>query len=430
MVVCAFGFCSAFAMNPLSIPDRFDPAAVSGLRSYPICFLVFLLVLTGCATPVPPPTYPQTLLSKDDFIFEGGFVLPDEQYGVSSTNWTQGVIEVHNGALYIVGNEQEDAIAQFTIPQTLGFTGDVESLPTIGNPLQPFAGVFDRIQNNRDGMDSIVGLEVFEGKLFANAIEYYDAPADNRQTTFVINESSNLARSSIRGPYALKGSAKAAGWLSAVPVEWQKQLGCSHISGSSSGRPIITRFSIGPSAWCVDLQVFDEKTPKQTIPARELLGFDLKYPLAEDLLNESLDNELWTHLSQATYGFIVPGTATYATFGYSGGHRSGVGYKLTRNNGEDCSGYCAANPADTENYYWFWDVRDLWRVALGRKAASEVRPYEWGEWNVPLNARDFRFGGGAYDDVTGRLYFTLLNLKYDAERGVNPPAVIGYRIGG
>ena len=403
-----------------SSPDKF---------SHLPWILAFALILAGCANRPAPPPHPGILLSKSDFIFEGGFFLPDQKLGVSSTNWTQGVIEVHEGALFIVGNEQQDALAEFAVPPNLINTADINSLPVAGTVRQPFTGVFNRIPDNRDGLDSIVGLEIFEGKLIANAVEYYDAPADNRQTTFVLEQSSNMAGSAVRGMYGIKGSAKAAGWLSTVPPEWQQQLGCTHLSGSSSGGPIITRYSIGPSAYCINLQVFDERSPRQTIPTRELLGFSMNNPLREDLLNESRSNELWTHLSRATYGFIVPGTATYATFGYSGGHQSGVGYKLPRRSSADCEGYCSVDPADNANYYWLWDVRDLWRVASGRKAASDLRPYEWGEWDIPLNTTGFRLGGGAYDDASGKLYFTVLDLQYDPERGVNPPAVVGYRIG-
>ena len=394
-----------------------------------LSILAIAVMLVGCVNRSVPPSYPVTLLSKSDFIFEGGFFLPDQKLGVSSTNWTQGVIEVHEGALFIVGNEQEDALAEFAIPPTLLSNADIDSMPVAGIVRQQFASVFNRIQNNRDGLDKIVGLELFEGKLIANAVEYYDAPADNRQTTFVLEQSSDLASSTVSGMYGIEGGAKAAGWLSVVPPEWQQLLGCTHLSGSSSGGPIITRYSIGPSAYCINLAVFDEYSTSQTIPTRELLGFSMNNPLREDLLNESHKNKLWTHLSRATYGFIVPGTATYATFGYSGGHQSGVGYKLPRHSGVDCDGYCSVDPADNANYYWLWDVRDLWRVATGRKDASYPRPYDWGEWDIPLDATGFRLGGGAYDDASGNLYFTLLDLQNEPGGGVNPPAVVGYRIG-
>ena len=409
------------------------------IRSLTVKFTLFLLVfsgLSGCSNraAVVTRSYPTVLLSKNDFVFDGGLVLPDAQSGSSSVSWSEGVIEAHDGTIYIVGNEQEDAIAQLVMPEKLTYTDSIETLPAAGEVVQPFVSVLDRLPSNRDNLDRIVGLELVNGRLIANAVEYYDGPADNRQTTFVINQATDLANAEVNGLYSIAGGARAAGWLSAVPADWQQQLGCSHITGNSSGGPIIGRYSIGPSAYCVNLESIGQERLKKTVATQELLSFSANYPLDEDLFNESLQNDLWTHLSQATYGFIVPGTATYATFGTSGGHRNGVGYKLSRRNGEECSGYCSNDPADNQNYYWFWDVRDLWRVALGRKAASSIRPYEWGEWTVPLssgNVEQFkRIGGASFDQSRKRLYFTLLDIKYDAERGVNPPAIIGYRIRG
>ena len=50
---------------------------------------------------------------------------------------------------------------------------------------------------------------------------------------------------------------------------------------------------------------------------------------------------IWNFLSEAVYGFIVPGTSTFAVFGSSGGVNSGIGYKLTQDNGNLCEGYCS-----------------------------------------------------------------------------------------
>ncbi len=433
MLTCGFVTLIVLMVSFFNISRLFRPLWPTGK----LTFFLFVLPLcvSGCANrAVVTSTYPQVLLSKDDFVFDGGLFLPDVQSGDSSVNWTEGVIEAHDGTIYLVGNEQEDAIAQFAIPVDLPYSSSIDSLPVAGTFVQSYTTMLDKLPANRDNVDSIVGLEHYQGRLIANAIEYYDGPADNRETTFVIEQADSLADSKVSGLYSMAGKTRAAGWLSAVPNDWQQQLGCTHISGSSSGGPIIGRYSVGPSAFCIDLESLGAQSLRKTISTRELLGFDLSYPLHEDLYNESLQNDLWTHLSRATYGFIVPGTATYATFGNSGGHRSGVGYKLPRGDGVDCSGYCAVDPADNHNYYWFWDVRELWRVALGRKAASSIRPYEWGQWDVPLSSTTDnqykRIGGASYDASRQRLYFTLLDTKYDAERGVNPPAIIGYRIRG
>lgn len=380
----------------------------------------------ACATQPVSSNHPTRLLQQSDFAYRGSFLLPSDSFGESSVNWSPGVIEVNGDSLFIVGNDQDDAIAEFQLPAIrVAPTDWIVAQP----PEQGFNKVFNRLSRNTENLDQITGMELQGDSLVLNTIEYYDAPADNRLTTLIINNPDNLSSSTVAGPYAMRGSARASGWISRVPPEWQSSLGCTHISGASSGGPIIARHSVGPSAFCVNLSEVVASPKKKRIDARELLGFSLRYPLRDDLFNESGDNKLWTHISNATYGFIVPGTSTYATFGNSGGHASGLGYKLKRPDGSACPGYCANDPSDSTRFFWLWDVRDLWRVARGGKAASQIEPYAWGEWPLPFGVPDTaRLGGASYDESTGVLYVTLLNVFSNREPGKNPPIVLSYTI--
>ena len=299
-------------------------------------------------------------------------------------------------------------------------------------PRQVFTRLIERVPGgNPESLDRIVGLEVTNGRLVANAMEYYDAPADNRLTTFVVEDASAIASSTVSGFYSLKGEARAGGWLSKVPADWREALGCTHISGNSSGGPIISRLSVGPSAFCVNLDTLGPGSSGKRVATRELLGFKLSQPLERDLNNDYGDNNRWTHLSEARYGFIVPGTSTYVTIGSSGGHRSGVGYKNDLGVEGECPGYCANESSDVYNYYWLWDMRDLLKVKNRRMPSSAIVPYESGVFNVPFQTAEYinRIGGGSYDEQTGTLYLSVRDANNTLGQYSNPPVIVAYRIG-
>ena len=293
-----------------------------------------------------------------------------------------------------------------------------------------FTPLLSRVSGgNPEQLDRIVGLEVADGKLIVNAFQYYNAPADNKLTTFAVEDASAIGSSPVTGFYSMKGEVRAAGWLSKVPPEWQQLLGCTHITGHSSGAPIIARHSVGPSAFCVNLDALGMDNLSRDINTSELLGFTLERPLREDLYNEKGGNNVWTHISRARYGFIIPGTSTYATFGSSGGHNSGAGYKLVRVDGE-CPGPCSSDPADNYNFYWLWDVRDLLKVKNGKLRADKVVPYQSGTFSVPFQTGKHLnpIGGGSYDADKGILYLSVLEANNTLGQYANPPVIVGYKI--
>lgn len=392
-------------------------------------------LVSGCAfstsTNVNMANVPSRLVSINDFVYAGAFALPDETYGESSANWAEGVIEVNGSSLFFVGHDHDDAVAEFVVPP-LTNSKSIADLRYAEPPRQAFTKLIERVAGgNQEALDQIVGLEVVDGRLVGNAIEYYDAPADNFTSTFVVGNASALANSPIAGFYSLKGRARASGWLSSVPLEWQTALGCSHITGHSSGGPIISRHSVGPSAFCINLGPLAQGVDnKKRVKTTEMLGFTLDHPLEKDLSNRYGDNAIWTDLSQARFGFIVPGTSTYATFGFSGGHQSGVGYKLPREDGSRCDGYCPKAPSDQQNYYWFWDMKDLIRAKNGRLPSSAITPYESGVFNVPFQNGDGlnQIGGASYDERTGRLYLSVLRANNTLGPYSNPPVIVAYQV--
>ena len=367
-------------------------------------------------------------LTIDDLQYEGAFRLSAQDHGASSLNYNTGPIAFHaaNQSLFIAGHNHHNALAEFPIVELRGGT-QLNQLAMSEAPTQDFSRVLERVAENPQGLDKIGGLYVYDTgtgpELLVNAYEYYDAPADNTHTSFVVRNANALSTSPVDGFFSLVGAAHASGWFSEIPAPWQAALGGTHLTGASSGPPINARFTQGPSAFVFDPSAFHAPTPG-VIPTTPLLDFSLEFPLHEDHNNETLANDLWTNLSQAVYGMIVPGTRTYLTVGHSGGHRTGVCYKCTPDDGVECPGYCAPDTSDYDHYYWLWDVEEMIAVRNGERAAHSLRPYEYGALHVPFETR--QLGGGTYARESGLLYLTV--QRADLEQGpyFNPPVVVAY----
>ena len=371
------------------------------------------------------------LASIDDFEFIGGFRLPAKQYANTSFNYAKGVIEQSGNSLFIVGHQHHDMIAEFAIPELVN-SEVISELIMADDPIQlPVSVLGASSSGNSQSIDDITGLEVINNRLIINAKEYYDAPADNSHTTLIADNAFGLASSEIGGYYELRGAAHAGGWLSPIPAEWQAVLGGDYMTGYSSGDPIISRLSVGPSAFVVKSTEFSRvNAGDRDIRTTKLMDFSLRRPLHEDLFNESRNNDLWTHTSNAVYGFIVPGTRTYATFGHTSGITSGVGYKVTQDDGSLCPGYCSNLKADQSNYYWLWDVKDLASVKQRRKISSSIKPYAYGKFDVPYqtNGTINRIGGASFDEATGTLLFSVLMADTEQGEFTNPPVIAGYQL--
>jgi len=372
------------------------------------------------------------LFNMDNLSYEGAFRLPSSTYGNSSLNFSEGPIayNAENNSLFIVGHSHEQAIAEFAIPQLVNSTS-LDDLNIANTPLQVFRSFLDDASGgNPQNIDRVGGLYLFndgtQPKLLINAYEYYDAPGDNSHTSIVINNADDLANSTVDGYYQFEGGAgHTSGWISAIPTDLQTELGGSHITGQSSGIPIISRCSVGPSAFAFDFSGIT--SPSSLIDTETLLDFSLSNPLNSDLNNSSLTNDIWTHLSRTTYGFIVPGTRTYLTVGYSGGHTSGVCYKCTQNGEtQECGGYCAPDTLDYYQYYWLWDLSDFMEVKNGTLQPHEVVPYDHGEFITPFQNYKREIGGGSFDSESGILYLSI--QRADDQQGTysNPPVIVTY----
>jgi hypothetical protein len=399
-------------------------------------FTVGIFVFAS-ATVMLAQTDPTTLprLQPGDFDYIGAFRLPAATYGGSSLNYSEGPFALNppNGSILIVGHSHHQEIAEFTIP-ALVESDTLTNLNMASPPLQSFsASVLDAVPNS-DNINRIGGMSVVPSsmgpRLLVNGYEYYDADGNVSHTTLSVSDPDDISGSTVEGYFSFAGGAgHTSGWISPIPPEWQDTLGGHYITGQSSGIPIISRTSVGPSAFAFDpSQIVDSTTVSNPIPTIRLLDFSLAHPLASDLSNTSGSNNLWTHLSRVTYGIILPGTRTYATFGYSGGHGpDGVCYKCTQDNGNTCGGYCAPDHQDYYQFLWLWDVNDLLAVKSGSINPYDVTPYWYGAFPTPFENGTHEIGGGAFDPNTGYLYLTI--QKGDREQGTysNPPVVVVYQ---
>ncbi|AGP90586.1 hypothetical protein [Alteromonas mediterranea] len=366
-------------------------------------------------------------VTTDVLSYEGGFRISLGQFGDSqyaSFNYSYGVFtyDPKRNSVYVIGNQKTSPIAEFPVPEIVR-TSDIRKFALAEKPLQLFTEFYNtnRVDTGISNNFRPTGLAKIDNALMLNYINWYDASGSETDTTIIFWNSKDLSNSKAYGPYQLQGAAHAAGWISEIPTELQSLLGGTHIAGSQPFASIISRLSVGPSAFSFDARENVIYAPSGKIPTTSLLDFSLKqilrdkstYPIVTDvnstLYNRDGRNKLWTILSNAAYGFIIPNTRTYLTIGFSGGHESGIGYKITQNNGNQCGGQCAKDANDTYPYYWAWDVSDLVKVKLGLMAPHDVEPYDYGLFPLPESIKSVAITSGSFDKYNDRLFISIRN---------------------
>ena len=294
----------------------------------------------------------------------------------------------------------------------------------VQSPLQDFIAPLD-VNSNPDGIDKITGMLYINGQLIINAERWYDAVADNVDTTLVMRDAGNMASSTIDGYYQMNGDTESSGYMSPIPAEWQADFGGAYLTGWASNYSIISRYSVGPSLWVFDHATLLNDSGANSGPINATAFLNYSYAggnrIHPDAWEESTGSSspLWNPLARAMFGFIVPGTNTFAVFGSNAGIYSGVGYKITQNNGNLCGGPCAYDASDYYNYYWLYDVQDI----LNATNVYDPQPYEYGELSVPFDeSGSIRISGGTFDPSTGTLYLAL------READGNAPVIVVYQI--
>lgn len=385
-----------------------------------------------------PPVNSENLVEMDILEYVGGFKIASTIFGDyyrATANFSHGIMAYNpeNNSIFLTSHDTWSGIAEFEIPELVNST-NTEDFNKITESLQDFSQ-FNNTERVDTGIEDnflYTGLTLIDNQLIANYVHSYSGNPQN--TTIVIKNADDLANSDVKGPYQIKGRAHSAGWISKISDQkWQEQLGGSYLSGGSQyGVALNTRLSIGPAAFVIN--------PVQDLLAAEpgyvdtfaLLDFPLHYnyifhPLYDkavygDVVKESSESimynlgnsdgikpekQLWNILSNAAYGFIVPGTDTYMTIGGMGGIDSIIKYKGTQSDGHECGGPCAEDPDDKHNYYWLWDLNDLAKVKSGEMLAYDVRPYSFGIFDMPVDTGRAVITGGSFDSINKLLYLSF-----------------------
>jgi hypothetical protein len=395
-----------------------------------VCLLLGLTSITQASNPNI-----QLLPNDSQFNFEylGAFRFPTKTQGSSRMAYTNGAftISADGKSIFVAGHEQLQSIAEFSIPE-LRQSNDPSNL-LIAKHIQPFSAFLrnsNRLKNPQK-LDRITGMEVIEGELFVNAVERYDAPGDNKHTTFIVRKANDLAKSKVDGFFSLKGYAHSAGWIAKLPKKWREIFSATYLNGYAANYSINSRLSMGPTAFVSNIDAFagiDE--PNGLIPTRTLMNYSIKRPMIKDLYNKSGNNKIWTEVSNAYYGFILPDDDYYFVIGNSGGHDSKIGYKAKQINGNKCGGPCPFDPKDYYNFYWVFDVNDFVAVQDRKKKPYELLPIKYGKLQLPFAPKNKTKNiiGADFDITNNILYIMLADVDSSQSKYEKAPAMLAYKI--
>jgi hypothetical protein len=365
--------------------------------------------------------------------YEGAMRIPLFNWGISRMAYANGTFAVSEDerSFYVVGHNHHQAIAEFEINEFLD-RDYLDELPLALTNGQPFQEILTRAPSGNDQrLDKITGIGLVEGALVVNAAKWYDGAGDNNDTTLIFSDANDISGSDVTGFLKLQDRVHAAGWITKIPNRLQERLGGDLIFGYASNLSINSRSSMGPSAFVVDSKNLMSTETQGSVETRALMDFSVVNPLAEDRYNEGGNNDLWTEVSTAQTGFIVPGTNTYAVFGTSGGHASGIGYKITQDNGNLCGGPCPYESGDYYNYYWLFDVEDFISVTQGEMLPHQIRPYDYGVFDLPFddwNGKVNTISGAYHHFESNSLYLMLGKVDDSQSRYETAPLMLKFQI--
>ena len=444
-----------------NIPGSPQPTYVHGIndtRSYPVPTPGVRKPLTFKSANSGNPAYTYVNFASK---YLGAFRLPADPggSGMGTLGWSMGAI-AHNPAdntMFVSGKREDANVCQIAIPGTLGTAtaqADIWTLP-IASVLQPLANMRRGVGADAAGSE-IAGLWCDGSKLQVNMFAPYAQDASFKSLFQVVRSLSNLSGSVVDGYMDTAFRASAGGWTSRIPAEYQTPLGGKHLSGfSNSGgnRSSTKSLSMGPAAFASDFDSMLANSATLTgsvIPQLRLCDYiqsdldDIEEMVPTDQLynwngSATIGNDLWTALSEASYGFIVPGTKTYVVFGSQSMHGSGGWYG--NNDWQRPAGVAAhpsfvyqgphpRDPYDCDFWYWMYNVDDLQAVRDGTLLFCDIVPYEWGLLPVAFSAAATAkfIGSGTFKDSDGTLYLTL--VFWDNTQGKPVPVVVAYNFGG
>ncbi|WP_299875553.1 hypothetical protein [uncultured Cocleimonas sp.] len=349
--------------------------------------------------------------------------------GDSSSDYAVGILghNPDNNSLFMVGHSHHNSIAEFAIPDEFSLAEEASDILK-ADVLQEFVSILDKRdigqQTNR-----IDGILFYKQNLLVTSEIWYDAAGTNKDNLQVFSNPNDLASSSFKGMLQIQGGARSAGYMSKIPANLVSTLGSEYLVGWASNHSITSRYSQGPSLNlfnpqdAVDADITVDNTV--AVEAKMVFPFEDGKQIVADSNSYKLDiSPIWGPVSKAKYGFIIPGTSLFMAVGSHGGIHSGIGYKITQDNGNLCGGPCTYEADDNYNYFWLFDVNDM----LTAEDPWLVQPISYGKWSHPYDkAGKHNILGASYDDATSTLYMSLSNAgqvgTYD-----RPPLILAYKV--
>lgn len=334
--------------------------------------------------------------------------------GESSSNFAVGTLGFNpsKNSLFLAGHAHHNGIAEFQIPDSFSFESEAKNILK-ADVLQSYVKLLDDSNN-----DKITGMLAYGDNLLVTSEVWYDGNGRNKNNLQSLNI--NDIASSDKSLKQLDGAARIAGYMSPIPNGMQSTLDGDYLVGWSSVYSITSRYSQGPS-----LATFK---PQDAIDNELQIPTDIKqvYPLyTGDLVpgaNGWQDevSPIWSALAKGRYGFIIPDTSIFMVVGSQAGLHSGIGYKITQDNGNLCGGGCTYEASDNYNYYWLYDVHEI----VADSDLSDAKPFSYGKWIMPFKGQ---IKGAVFDPDSSNLYISISGAarvgKYD-----RPPMIVAYSI--
>ncbi|MFC4699396.1 hypothetical protein ACFO4O_04385 [Glaciecola siphonariae] len=357
--------------------------------------------------PISTPTdvhIPHGLQNLFDIEYLGAFTANDAEGDATVDFGSQRIGLSQDGeSLFITG--AKESIAELKIPEAFGFEADIADVPK-AEVIQEFESFRKRSSIEGNNRVRIVNSMLeYNSSLIVSSEIAYDTQNSRYNLERVI-DSSNLGQG-----YAdfikLEGRTYPSGWMCEIADDMKDELGATHLSGNASNSSIDNRHSIGPSllTWNADDVL---RAPVDTdVPSTPLMIFTIRNQMdagAND--KEPIPaNPVWSLMSRAHFGFIVPNTRKYVCFGAHAGLQGGNGYKIYQEvGGTQDSGGRTYLKEDTYPYFWVFDMDEI----LNAENVHDVRPETYGKWRVPYwEGEDTFFVGGAWDKNTNTLYLSL-----------------------
>lgn len=369
-------------------------------------------------TPVTDPSATPRL-SAADIVYVGGFRLPAEEVDGASFSFGGSPLAYNpaNDSLFV--GARGSSIAEVTIPSPVNSTR-VEELP-FARFLQPFRDPTEgRLRDVANEGVYVGGLLVHDGLLYGSGVIYYDANHAQELTHF--SRSLTLTDPSVKGMYRVGDKGKAglvAGYLAAVPPEWQSALGGPALTGQCC-IPIVSRTSWGPAAFAWN--------PADLRTGQAARVSPLVYYTGEHATLGPWEGSNETYGGATEMGGLVipPRTRTalfvgrngIGPFCYGGGTADQSLANQSSSSGERLCYDPTSSDKGSHTYpyryqFWAYDLSDLAAVRAGKKDPWEVRPYGVWPFDVPTPQPGKRIGGVGFDAARRLLYVAQMSADQD-----------------